>query len=156
MPKLGPSESSTTGMTSSPFLDPNLLGGMPQYSAFPPEGGSGNGSQLPRATFPVIDRGADGGVGQFPFSATAQPSSLTQVNVAATSNAEGMSYNFEGLNAGTMAVASTSAGGRDSGKVADRGEGAESGHRLELEEEESVSSLPVSIPEELRFVEQFL
>lgn len=154
MPTLGASESSTTCITSSSVLNPTSVGGTLQYPAFPPAGGISNASPLLATTMLTSsDHGMDGGIGHFQFSATAKPSSLTEMNVVATSAAQGRSYD---LKAGTMGGASASAGVGKSVDGADQGEGAKGSHQPELEERESVSSLPVSIPEELRCVMQFV
>ena len=114
-------------------------------------GGTSNASPLTKAMFTSSDHGMEGGIGQFQFSTTAKPSSLTEMSLVATSAAQGRSYGFEG---GIIDGVSTSAG---VGERAEQGEGAKGSHQPgDLEERESVSSLPVSIPEELRCVTQFM
>lgn len=104
--------------------------------------------------FTSSDHGVDGGIGNFQFSATAKPSLLTGL---ATSAAQGRSYDFESLKAGTIGGVSASAGVGEDGERAEHREGVKGNHQHEdLEERESVSSLPVSIPEELRCVKQFI
>ena len=135
MPNLGTTEPST-GIASSILNPTNYVGGTAlQYSSFPPAGGTVGASPLAHALSTTSVLMTGGGVVQATpgsFSTAAQPSSLTQVSAAA-----------RGVATSTAAV-STAALAEE--------QGAEGGrHQPELEEEGSVSSLPVSIPEELRY-----
>ena len=116
-------------------------------------GETSNASPLTKAMFTSSDHGMDGGIGHF----TAKPSSLAEMSLAATSSAQGRSYDFESLNAGTIGGVSASVGVGENGERAGQGEGAKGSHQPEdLEAGGSLSSLPVSIPEELRCVAQFM
>lgn len=135
MPKLEISESSTMGLMPS-VPNPNSLGAALQYSTFPPTGGTVTASPLTQASFMAPGSKTSGGaVGPFLFSTSAQnPSFGTKVNQP--SGFDGS----QGWKTGTTATAS--------------GTNVEQGtvdiQKSKLEEEESLSSLPVSIPEELR------
>ena len=149
MPNFGTTDSST-GITVS-LPNPTSMGGTTlQFPSFPLVGGTKSTPALAHASYTASYFKTDVSMG--PGSSNSLPtlvvqpsSNLTKEAGAASLLAQRGHYGFGGLQSGAMATAP--GGGTVEGE-----QGAKGGHQLEVREEESVSSLPVSIPEELRFV----
>ena len=135
---------SSSGMAAS-LTNPTTLGGTTlQLPSFPLVGGTKSTPTLAQASYtaPGLETSVSMGPGgSISFPTLFQSSDTTKAGGSLTQKG----YNFGRLEAGAMPA--TVGCGVEGVK-----QGAGSGSRLEVGDEESVSSLPVSIPEELRFV----
>ena len=157
MPNLGTTDSST-GMAASLPNPTSTMGGATLELPSPLVGGTNSAPALGQASSQTSELKAGRvSLEPGPDESTSFPTLAERFNLTRESGAASLlswkGYpGFGGLPPGAMATAVASAsGGGGSTTVEGAEQRAEGGHQLETGEEESVSSLPVSIPEELRY-----
>ena len=153
MPNMGTTNPST-GMTASLPISTSTAGTTLQIPAISPTGGANSTPALVQGSLAASNSGVSTlelgpGPGLGPDTASSFPSLVKPMDFTKETGAASLlawkGHAFESVPSGPVTT-----GGEITLEGAEQG--AEGDHQLAIEKEESVSSLPVSIPEELRFV----
>lgn len=153
MPNLETTNSST-GMTASLPIATSTAGMTLQIPAVSPTGGANSTPALVQCSLAASNSGVSTlelgpGPGPGPDTASSFPSLVKPIDFTKETGAASL-LAWKGHAFGSVSSGPMTTGGEITVEGAEQG--AEGDHRLAVEKEESVSSLPVSIPEELRCV----
>lgn len=155
MPNLETTNTST-GMTASLPISTSTAGATLQIPAISPTGGANSTPALVQGSLAASNSGVSTlglgpGPGPGPDSASSFPTLVKPIDFTKEMGAASL-LAWKGHAFGNMPSGPVHTGGEII--VEEAQQGAEGDHRLAVEKEESVSSLPVSIPEELRLCDK--